>query len=75
MIRLPILSNDVMAIQRASKDKMDIAIQSALGKNIQTALVVAPTLVLVGWIMGLDDVNLLFDGFQVSALFVSILLA
>lgn len=64
-----------MAIQRASKDKMDIAIQSALGKNIQTALVVAPTLVLVGWIMGLDDVNLLFDGFQVSALFVSILLA
>ncbi|KAK6593557.1 Vacuolar calcium ion transporter 1 [Botrytis cinerea] len=68
MIRLPILSNDVMAIQRASKDKMDIAIQSALGKNIQTALVVAPTLVLVGWIMGLDDVNLLFDGFQVSAL-------
>lgn len=64
-----------MAIQRASKDKMDIAIQSALGKSIQTALVVAPTLVLVGWIMGLDDVNLLFDGFQVSALFVSILLA
>ncbi|TEY50715.1 hypothetical protein BOTCAL_0274g00140 [Botryotinia calthae] len=75
MILLPILSNDTMAIQCASKDQMDMAIQSALGKSIQTALVVAPTLVLVGWGMGLDDMNLLFDGFQVSALFVSILLA
>lgn len=75
MILLPILGNDAMAIQCASKDQMDMAIQSALGKSIQTALVVAPTLVLVGWIMGLDDMNLLFDGFQVSALFVSILLA
>ncbi|KAI9647092.1 hypothetical protein NHQ30_005094 [Ciborinia camelliae] len=75
MILLPILSNDAMAIQCASKDQMDLAIQSALGKSIQTAMVVAPTLVIVGWGMGLDDMNLLFDGFQVSALFVSILLA
>jgi Ca2+:H+ antiporter len=75
MILLPILGNDAMAVQCASKDQMDLAIQSALGKSIQTALVVAPIQVVVGWGMGVDDMNLLFDGFQVSALFVSVLLA
>lgn len=53
---------------------MDLAIQSALGKSIQTVLVVTPILVVVGWGMGVDNMNFLFDGFQVSALFVSILL-
>jgi len=75
MILLPILSNDAMAINCAVKDQMDLAIQSALGKSLQTALVVAPILVVVGWGLGIDEMNLLFDGFQVSALFVSILLA
>jgi Ca2+:H+ antiporter len=75
MILLPILAHDAMAVQCASKDQMDLAIQSALGKSIQTALVVAPVLVVVGWGMGVDDMNLLFDGFQVSALFVSVLSA
>jgi Ca2+:H+ antiporter len=75
MVLLPILSNDAMAIQCAGKDQMDLVIQSALGKSIQTALVVAPILVLIGWFIGIDDMNLLFDGFQVVALFVSVLLA
>jgi len=38
-----------MAIQCAVKDQMDFAIQSALGKSLQTALVVTPILILVGW--------------------------
>lgn len=75
MILLPILNNDAMAIQCASRDQMDLALQPALGKSVQTALVVAPILVVVGWDIGLDDMNFLFDGFQVSALFVSVLLA
>jgi Ca2+:H+ antiporter len=75
MVLLPILSNDAVAVQCASKDQMDLAIHSSLGKSIQTALVVAPVLVLVGWMIGIDDMNLLFDGFQVSALFLSVLLA
>ena len=75
MIVLPILNNDAMAVQSASKDKMDVAIHSAVGKSIQTALVVAPILVIVGWGMGIEEMNFLFDGFQVSALFVSVLLA
>lgn len=75
LILLPILSNDAMAINCAVKDQMDLAIQSALGKSLQTALVVAPILVVVGWGMGIDDMNLLFDSFQVSAHFVSTLLA
>jgi len=75
MVLLPILSNDAMTVQCATKDQMGLAIQSALGKSIQTALVVAPILVVVGWGMGVEDMNFLFDGFQVSALFVSVLLA
>lgn len=60
MILLPILSDDTMAIR------------SALDRCIQTTLIVTPALLFVDWGLGLDDMNLLFDGFQVSALFVSI---
>jgi Ca2+:H+ antiporter len=53
---------------------MDFAIQSSLGKSIQTALVVAPVLVIVGWIMSIEEMNLLFGDFQVSGIFLSVLL-
>jgi Ca2+/H+ antiporter len=43
---------------------MDLAIQFSLGKSILTAPVVAPVLVIVGWMMGIKDMNLLFDGFS-----------
>ena len=75
MILMPILSNHTMVVQVASKDQMDLAIQSALGKSLQTTLLVKPLLVLLGWTMSIGDMDLLFDVFQVSALFVSVLLA
>jgi len=53
---------------------MDLAIQSSLGKSIHPGLVVAPALVIFGWMMGIEGMNLLFDGFQVSAMFLSVLL-
>jgi Ca2+:H+ antiporter len=74
IILLPILSNDLAAIQMAIRDKMDVALQAALGKSLQTTLLVTPFLVLLAWIMGNEDMNLLFDGFQVVALFASVLL-
>jgi Ca2+:H+ antiporter len=58
----------------ACKDKMDLAIGVAVGSSMQIALLVIPFTVILGWILGRDDMNLSFDGFQVSVLFVSILL-
>jgi Ca2+:H+ antiporter len=73
IVLLPILSNDLSAIQLAAKDQMDVAIQAALGKSLQATLLVTPILVLVGWGLNIDDMNLYFDGFQVVALFASVL--
>src|SRR5450432_2949714 len=72
LILLPILSNDITAIQFGIRDDMDFAIQAALGKSLQVTLVVTPVLVLLGWAMQIDDMNLYFDGFQVVAVFVSV---
>jgi Ca2+:H+ antiporter len=74
LVLLPILSNDLAAIQLAVHDEMDLAIHAALGKSLQVTLVVTPILVIVGWGAGIEEMNLLFDGFQVVALFASVLL-
>jgi Ca2+:H+ antiporter len=74
LVLLPILSNDLAAIQLAMHDEMDLAIHAALGKSLQVTLVVTPILVILGWILGIEKMNLLFDGFQVVALFASVLL-
>jgi len=50
---------------------MDLAIHAALGKSLQVMLVVT---VIVGWDAGIEELNWLFDGFQVVALFASVLL-
>jgi Ca2+:H+ antiporter len=74
LVLLPILSNDLAAIQLAVHDEMDLAIHAALGKSLQVTLVVTPILVIVGWGARIEEMNLLFDGFQVVALFASVLL-
>jgi Ca2+:H+ antiporter len=77
LILLPIVGNaaeHATAVTVAIKDKMDLAIGVAVGSSMQIALLVLPFIVIVGWIMGLDDMNLSFDGFQVAVLFVSVLL-
>lgn len=53
---------------------MDLAIGVAVGSSMQVALLVIPFAVILGWILGLNDMNLSFDGFQVAVLFVSVLL-
>lgn len=73
IVLLPILSNDLAAIQLAAMDQMDVAIHAALGKSLQATLLVTPVLVLVGWGLQNDDMNLYFDGFQVVTLFASVL--
>lgn len=77
LILLPIVGNaaeHATAVTVACKDKMDLAIGVAVGSSMQVALLVIPFSVILGWILGNEDMNLSFDGFQVAVLFVSVLL-
>ncbi|CRG90611.1 Vacuolar calcium ion transporter [Talaromyces islandicus] len=78
LILLPIVGNaaeHATAVTVACKDKMDLAIGVAVGSSMQIALLVLPLIVVIGWIMGVDDMTLDFgDGFQVTVLFVTVLL-
>ena len=77
LILLPIVGNaaeHATAVTVACKDKMDLAIGVAVGSSMQIALLVIPFVVVLGWIMGKEDMNLAFDAFQITVLFVAILL-
>ncbi|KAK7511056.1 vacuolar calcium ion transporter-like protein /H(+) exchanger [Phyllosticta citriasiana] len=77
LILLPIVGNaaeHATAVTVAMKDKMDLAIGVAVGSSMQIALLVIPVNVLIGWILGKDDMNLDFEAFQIVVLFVSVLL-
>ncbi|KAK2623536.1 hypothetical protein QTJ16_007090 [Diplocarpon rosae] len=77
LILLPIVGNcteHAVAVTVAIKDKMDLAIGVAVGSSMQVSLFLIPLLVVIGWIMGQDAMNLSFDGFQVAVLFVAVLL-
>ncbi|KAL7904194.1 Ca2+ transporter [Trichoderma velutinum] len=77
LILLPIVGNaaeHVTAVTVAMKDKMDLAIGVAVGSSMQVALFLIPILVIIGWGMGNDEMNLSFDHFQVAVMFVAVLL-
>ena len=77
LILLPIVGNaaeHTTAVTVAIKDKMDLAIGVAVGSSMQIALLVIPLVVVLGWIIGNDNMTLLFDGFQIAVLFVAVLL-
>lgn len=77
LILLPIIGNaceHTTAVVVAIKDKMDLAIGVAVGSSMQIALLVIPLVVILGWCMGITEMNLYFDGFQVLILFISVLL-
>lgn len=77
LILLPIVGNaaeHATAVTVAVKDKMDLAIGVAVGSSMQVALFLIPLLVVIGWGMGNDEMNLSFDTFQVAVMFVAVLL-
>jgi len=77
LILLPIVGNaaeHATAVTVAMKDKMDLSIGVAVGSSMQIALLVFPFIILLGWIMGKECMNLYFDTFQIATLFVSVLL-
>jgi Ca2+:H+ antiporter len=59
------------AVLMAMKNKMDLAINIAVGSSIQIALFVAPVLVFAGYLVG-QPMNLLFTTFEVVAVAISV---
>lgn len=77
LILLPIVGNaaeHATAVTVACKDKMDLAIGVAVGSSMQIALLVIPFTVVLGWILKNDSMNLAFNGFQITILFIAVLL-
>lgn len=74
LILLPLPNCDFSAVAAASVDKLDTAMICTIGKCLQTALLVTPVAVLVAWGVGVNNVTLVFDGFEVISLFAAVLL-
>lgn len=75
LILIPIVGNaaeHVTAVIVAYKDKMDLAINVAIGSSMQIALFVTPFMVILGWIIG-QPMTLHFQGFETVVFFLSVL--
>jgi Ca2+:H+ antiporter len=59
----------------ALKDKMDLAVNIAIGSSAQIALFVAPVLVITSFFLGPGPLALVFNGFELGAVLLAILIA
>jgi Ca2+:H+ antiporter len=64
-----------VAVLVAAKDKMDLAVNIAIGSSAQIALFVAPILVLLSFVAGPDPMALVFNGYELGALLFAVLIA
>ena len=64
-----------VAIYFAARDKMDLAVNISIGSSAQIALFVAPVLVLLSFLVGPNPMALVFNGYELGAVFLAILIA
>jgi Ca2+:H+ antiporter len=64
-----------VAIYFAAKDKMDLAVNISIGSSAQIALFAAPLLVLLSFVVGPHPMSLVFNGFELIAVLLAILVA
>jgi Ca2+:H+ antiporter len=64
-----------VAVLVAIKDKMDLSVNIAIGSSAQVALFVAPVLVLASFFIGPYPLALVFNGFELGAIVIAILIA
>jgi Ca2+:H+ antiporter len=64
-----------VAVYVARKDQMDLAVNIAIGSSTQIALFVAPVLVLLSFVFGDHPMALVFNGFELAALILAVLIA
>jgi len=64
-----------VAVLVAMKNKMDLAVNIAIGSSAQVALFVAPILVFASFFIGPHPLALVFNGFELGAILIAILIA
>jgi Ca2+:H+ antiporter len=64
-----------VAVLVAVKDKMDLALNIAVGSSAQIALFVAPVLVLLSFVFGPEPMPLVFNGYELGAMIFAVLIA
>jgi Ca2+:H+ antiporter len=64
-----------VAVLVAVKDKMDLAVNIAIGSSAQIALFVAPVLVIASFFIGVGPMALVFNGFELGAVLLALLIA
>jgi Ca2+:H+ antiporter len=64
-----------VAVLVAIKNKMDLSVNIAIGSSAQVALFVAPALVLISFVLGPGPMPLVFNGFEIAAIFLGVLIA
>jgi Ca2+:H+ antiporter len=62
-----------VAVYFALRDRMDLSVNIAIGSSAQIALFVAPVLVLLSFLVGPFPMALVFNGFEIGAIFLAIL--
>ena len=64
-----------VAVLVAAKNKMDLAVNIAIGSSAQIALFVAPVLVLLSFVFGPEPMPLVFNGYELGAMIFAVLIA
>jgi Ca2+:H+ antiporter len=64
-----------VAVYVARKDQMDLAVNIAIGSSAQIALFVAPLLVMLSFAFGDHPLALVFNGFELAAVVLAVLIA
>jgi len=64
-----------VAVLVAAKDKMDLAVNIAIGSSAQIALFVAPLLVLLSFVFGPHPMALVFNGYELGGVMFAVLIA
>jgi Ca2+:H+ antiporter len=64
-----------VAVVVARKDKMNLAMNIAVGSGAQVALFVAPVLVLLSFAFGPHPMALVFNGYEIAAMLFAVLIA
>jgi Ca2+:H+ antiporter len=64
-----------VAVYFAMRNKIDLSINIAIGSAAQIALFVAPVLVLASFAIGPFPMALVFNGFEIGAIFLAVLIA
>jgi Ca2+:H+ antiporter len=64
-----------VAVLVAAKDKMDLAVNIAIGSSAQIALFVAPLLVILSFLVGPNPLALVFNGYELGGVLFAVLIA